>query len=95
MDQREERIVIKFLGREEQGSKAIQARFRGILGDLAESFSIVKRWPRRFVQGDTSCKDPNRPGRPLTVLADVSSELLLKYPFIQRRILQITLASVY
>jgi hypothetical protein len=43
MDQREQRFVTKFLGLQEQGSKAIQTHLRGILGDFAMSLPAVKR----------------------------------------------------
>jgi transposase len=79
MDEREQRFVIKSLWLQEQGSKAIHAHLRGTLGDLAMSLPGVKRWLRRFREGDTSCEDRNRAGEPLTNLRDVLSKFFSKY----------------
>jgi hypothetical protein len=81
MDERERCFVIKFLWLQEQGSKAICAHLRGTLGDLAVSLPTVKRWSHRFSEGDTSGEDRNRAGIPLTILKDVLSKFLSKYPF--------------
>jgi hypothetical protein len=81
MDEREQRFIIKFLRLQEQGSKAIHYHLGGTLGHLAVSLPAVKRWLRRFKEGDTSCEDRNRAGRPLTIMGDILSKFLSKYPF--------------
>jgi histone-lysine N-methyltransferase SETMAR len=81
MDEREQRVVIKFLWLQKQGSKVIHADLRGTLGDLAVSLPSVKRWLRRFREGNTSCEDGNRAGRPLTILRYVLSKFLSKCLF--------------
>jgi transposase len=81
MNEWEQRFVIKFLWLQEQGSRAIHAHLRGTLEDLAVSFPTVKRWLRRFREGDTSCKDRNRVGRPLAIFRDVLLRFASKCPF--------------
>jgi transposase len=81
MDEWGQRFVVKFFWLQEQGSKIIHAPLRGTLGNLAVSLPTVKQWLRRFREGDSSCKDRNRPGRPPAILRDVLSKLLSKYLF--------------
>jgi transposase len=71
MDEREQRVVIKFLWLEEYGTKVIHAHLPGTLGATAVSLRTVKRWVRHFREGYTSCKDKPRLGRPLTILGDI------------------------
>jgi hypothetical protein len=81
MDEREQHFVIKCLWLQEQGSKVIHTHLRGAVRDLAVSLPTVKRWLRCFREGETSCEDRNRAGRPFTILMDVSSKFLSEYPF--------------
>jgi hypothetical protein len=81
MDEREWRIVIKFLWLQEQGSRTIHAHFHDTLGDLAVSLPTVKRWLHRFREGNTFSKHRNRPRRSLTFLGDVLSKFLSKFLF--------------
>jgi transposase len=81
MDELEQCFIIKFLWLQEQRSKAIHAHLWGTLGDRVVSLPPVKRWLRRFREGDTSCGGRNRAGRPLTILRDAWSKFLSKYPF--------------
>jgi hypothetical protein len=81
MDEREQGFAIKFLWLQEQGSKAIHTHLRGTPGDLTVSLPPVKQRLRRFREGDTSCEDRIRARRPLTILGDVLSKFVFKYPF--------------
>jgi transposase len=85
MDEREERFVIKFLWLPEQWSKSIHAHLRGTLGDLAVSLPNIKRWLRRFREGDTCFEEGNRAGRPPAIFGDVSSKFFSKYPFVSAK----------
>jgi transposase len=81
VNEQEQRLALKFLWLQEQGSKAIHAHLRGTLKDLAVSLPTVKRWLRHFREGNTSCKGRNIAGRPLAILGDVLSKFVSKYPF--------------
>jgi transposase len=81
MDEREQRFAINFLWLQEQGSKAIHAHLRGTLGDLTASLPAVKRWLRRFREGDTSCENSNRAGKLDTIFGDVLLKFFSKCPF--------------
>jgi transposase len=81
MDEREQRFVIKFLWLQEQKNKAILTHLRDTLRGLAVALPTVKLWLRRFREGDTSCEDRSRAGRPLTILGEVLSKTFSKHPF--------------
>jgi hypothetical protein len=65
----------------------IHAHLPGTLDATAVLFLTVKRWVHRFREGDTSCEDKPRLGRPLTILGVVLSEFLWKYPFDSAKII--------
>jgi hypothetical protein len=47
----------------------------------------VKRWIRKFKDGDSSCDDDPRPCRPLGILGPVLQKFLDRYPFSSARII--------
>jgi hypothetical protein len=51
------------------------------------SLRTVKRWVLCFREGDTSCEDKSKLGRPLPVLGDVLSKFFLKHPFASAKII--------
>jgi transposase len=81
MDEREQHFVIRRLWLQEQESKVIHAHLRGTLENFALPLPTVKRWLRRFREGDTSCENRNRAGRLLTILGDSLPKFLFKYMF--------------
>jgi hypothetical protein len=83
----EQRIVLTFLFLNGLGYKAAHAELGSVLGDEACSLSQTKRWIRRFKDGDLSCEDEDRSGRPLSDLADGIRRQLGKFPFISAKIL--------
>lgn len=77
----EQRIIIKycfFLG---QGNKKIYENLSLVCGKEAYSKSQIKRWLQRFKNGNFSCMDEERAGRPLSDLAPLISNYLQKFPY--------------
>jgi transposase len=65
MDEVEQRFVLKYFFLKGWGNKMITAELQTTFGDSAISNSTVKRWIRKFKNGDFSGDDDSRPGRPL------------------------------
>jgi hypothetical protein len=57
------------------------------LGRDAYHLSQIKTWLQRFKNGDLSCKDHSRPGRPVLTLGSRLETSLLKYPFASARVI--------
>jgi histone-lysine N-methyltransferase SETMAR len=73
--------------------KAIHRDLSTVLGEDAVSLDMVKRWCRRFKDGNLCLADENRPGRPKSDLADSISRLLEKESFLSARTLARKLES--
>ena len=63
MDNREQRIVIKYFFLKGWGYKKITTELTDTLEDDALSMSTIQRWVNRFKSGDLSCNDLEREGR--------------------------------
>ena len=58
-----------------------------VLGNNTVHISTVKRWCRKFKNGDFSCLDEERTGRPPSDLIHPISKILRKQPFISARLI--------
>jgi transposase len=87
MDEVEQRFVVKYFFFKGWGNKKITAELQTTLHDSALSNSTVKRWIRKFKNGDLSCDDDSRPGRPMSILGPVLQKFLDRYPFASARVM--------
>jgi len=87
MEKREQRFVIKFFFLKGLGSKKIHRKLQDTIGESAYCLAEVKFWLARFREGDLSCEDHERVGRPLAVLGTVLHKFLTKHPFASARIM--------
>jgi transposase len=69
------------------GAKKIHEELITTLGDDAYHLWQIKTWLQRFKNGDLSCKDHSRPGRPVLTLGSQLQAFLLKYPFPSARVI--------
>jgi hypothetical protein len=68
MGKEEQRFMMKFLWLEGRGAKGIHEELMSTLGDDSYGVSQIKIWLQKFRNGDLSCKDSPRSGRPLLTL---------------------------
>jgi hypothetical protein len=59
---------VKYFHLKGWGNRRIAAELESTFQGSALSRATVKRWLRKFKNGDLSCLDENRSGRPLTIL---------------------------
>jgi hypothetical protein len=78
----EKRCVMKFLFLQGKKSKVIYGKPSGVLGEAAVSLATVKRWCRRFKDGNFSLGDEFKSRRPCIDIGEVISQFLSKQPFI-------------
>jgi transposase len=64
MDEVEQRFVVKYFFIKGWGNKKITAELQATFQDSVLSNSTVKRWVRKFNNGDLFCDDDSRPGDP-------------------------------
>jgi hypothetical protein len=57
------------------------------LGDDSYRVSHIKIWLQKFRNGDLSCKDSPRSGRPLLTLGPQLEAFMHKYPFASPRVI--------
>jgi len=60
------RTVVEFLVKEEIPSADIHHRLQRVYGDVYMGANCVRRWVKRFKDGNTSIQDWPRSGRPRT-----------------------------
>jgi hypothetical protein len=84
MEKEEHRFVMKFLWLKDWGAKRIHEEPRSTLGD---SYAVlqIKIWLQKFRNGDLSCKDCPRSGRPLLTLEPQLEAFMQKCPFASAR----------
>jgi histone-lysine N-methyltransferase SETMAR len=85
MEKEEQRFVIKYFWMKNWGAKKIYQELVTTLGADAYSRSQIKIWLQKFKNGDLSCMDLPRPGRPLLTLGPQLDAFLQKYPFASAR----------
>jgi len=78
MDKSGQRFVILYLWKKNLGVKRIRADMKQALGPDAYSKVQIAQCMQRFEQGDFSCKDESRPGRPLLSLGTRSLSIPLE-----------------
>jgi hypothetical protein len=95
MEKEERRFVKKFLWLKVWGAKRISEELMGTLGDDSYRVFQIKIWLQKFRNGDLSCKDSPRSGRPFLPLGPQLEPFMQKYPFASaRRIAQHFLTTV-
>lgn len=85
MQKEEQRFVIKYFWLKEWGAKKIHQELVSTLGDDAYGVSQIKIWLQKFRNGDLSCQDLPRAGRPPLTLGVQLQRFLEKYPFSSAR----------
>lgn len=69
-----ERVVIEFLAKEGCPPKEIHMRLKKVYGDAVMDISNVRRWVKKFSNGETEIADKPRSGRPTTSITDANRE---------------------
>jgi hypothetical protein len=87
MEKKEQKFVMKFLWLKGWGTKRIHEELISTLGDNSYRFSQIKMWLQKFRNGDLSCKDSPRSGRPLLTLGPQFEAFTQKYPFASARVI--------
>jgi hypothetical protein len=78
---------MKFLRLKDWGAKRIHEELMSTLGDDSYAVSQIKIWLQKFRNGDLSCKDSPRSGRPLLTLRSQLEAFMQKYPFASARVI--------
>ena len=78
MEKHEQRFVVKFFYIKGLRCKKIHRKLGNTLGDSAMPLTSVKRWLDRFKNGDFSCQDLERSGRPENDLSESILAILAK-----------------
>ena len=68
--------MIDFLTKEGSAAVEIYARLRNVYGDTVIDISNVRRWMRRFQDGETKMIDKARSGRPSIAINPEKQELV-------------------
>jgi transposase len=87
MDEVEQGFNVKYFFIKGWCNNKITAELQTTFHDSALSSSAVKRWIRKFKNGDFSCDDDSRPGRPMSILGQVLQRFLDRYPFSSARVI--------
>jgi transposase len=87
MEKEEQRFVMKFLWLKGWGTKRIDEELMSTLGGDSYGVSQIKIWLQKFRNGDLSCKDSPRSGRPLLTLGPQLEAFMQKYPFASARVI--------
>jgi transposase len=87
MEKDEQRFLMKFLWLKGWGAKRIHEELMSTLGDDSYAVSQIKIWLQKFRNGDLSCKDSPRSGRPLLTLGPQLEVFISKYPFASARVI--------
>jgi hypothetical protein len=85
IEKSEQRSVIKFPFLKGLSANAISSELSAVLGPTAYSLSQVKKWCVRFTEGDLTCSDQMRTGRPDHRLGTELSQFLQEFPFATAR----------
>jgi hypothetical protein len=93
MANHETRCATKFLFLQGKRSIVIYGELRGVLGEAAVRLATVKRWCRRFKDGNFSLGDEFEAHPPLRDIGEVTPQFLSKKPFMSARILPKRLAA--
>jgi hypothetical protein len=78
---------MKFFWLKGRGAQRIHEELMSTLGDDLYDVSQIKIWLQKFRNGDSSCKDSPRPGRPFLSLGPQLEAFMQKYPFASARVI--------
>jgi hypothetical protein len=87
MEKEKQRFVMRFLWLKGWGAKRIHEKLISTLGDDSYEVSQIKIRLLKFRNGDLSCKDSSRSGRPLLTLGQQLWACLQKYTFASPRVI--------
>jgi hypothetical protein len=87
MEKEGQRFVMKFLWLKGWGAKRMYEELMSRLGDDSYGVSQIKTWFQKFGNGDLSCKDSPRSGRPLLTLGSQLEAFMQKYPCASARVI--------
>jgi transposase len=87
MEKEEQRFVMKFLWLKGWGAKRIHEKLMSTLGDDSYRVSQIKTWIQKFRNGDLSCKDSPRSGRPLLTLGPQLEAFMQNHLFASARVI--------
>jgi transposase len=87
MKKERQRFLMKFLWMKGWGAKRIHEELMSTLGDDSYGVSQIKIWLQKFRNGDLTCKDSPRSGRPLLTLGPQLEAFMQKYPFASARVI--------
>jgi transposase len=87
MEKKEQRLMMKFLWMKGWGAKRIREKLMSTLGDDSYGISQIKIWLQKFRNGDFSCKDSPRSGRPFLTLGPQLEACMQKYPVASARVI--------
>jgi hypothetical protein len=88
-----QRCVMKFLFMQGKRLKAIRGKLSGVLGEAAVSLTTIKRWCRRFKDGNFSLDDEFSSGQPRSDIGAAISQFLSKEPFLSAHMFAKRLAT--
>ncbi|KAJ4431644.1 hypothetical protein ANN_20243 [Periplaneta americana] len=74
-----QRVVIKFLVKEEKSAAEINPRLQRAYGDVCMGASSVRRWVKHLEGGNTSIQDEPRRGRPQTASRNAKRKELMSF----------------
>jgi hypothetical protein len=80
MEKAERRGAIKFLSIKGLGARCIHAKLSRVLGDDCYNRAAIEHWLARFREGDLSCVNHSRSGRPVTDMLKCLRAFLDKLP---------------
>jgi hypothetical protein len=87
MEKEKQRFMMKFLWLKAWAAKRIHEELMGTLGNDSCAVSQITIWLQKFTNGDLSCKDSPRSGRPLLTLGPQLEAFMQKYPFASARVI--------
>jgi transposase len=87
MEKEEQRFVMKFIWLKGWGAKRIHEELISTLGDDSYTVSQSKIWLQTFRNGELSCKDSPRSGRPFLTLESQLEAFMQKCPFASARVI--------
>nr|CAI5853223.1 unnamed protein product [Callosobruchus analis] len=80
------RAVIKFLTKEGLTLKIIKEILDGVYGQGSPSYSVLKKWAKRFRMGQEFLEDDKSPGRPVEVITEDKEALVEELVLSDRRL---------
>jgi hypothetical protein len=79
--------MIKFLWMKGLGARRIHTKLSRVLGDDCDSPAAIDHWLARFREGDRSCVNHSRSGRPVIDISECLRAFLDKFPFARANVI--------